>query len=57
MLTHCLEIKQDSVEKKYKDAAEDVEKWKKGDTVISKGWLNEKSFDMDSCIAVAPCRK
>ena len=28
LLAHCLEIKQDSVEKKYKDAAEDVEKWK-----------------------------
>jgi septal ring factor EnvC (AmiA/AmiB activator) len=28
MLSHCLEVKHDLVEKKYNDAAEDVEKWK-----------------------------
>jgi chromosome segregation ATPase len=28
LLSHCLEVKHDLVEKKYNNAAEDVEKWK-----------------------------
>jgi hypothetical protein len=36
LMNHCLEMKHDSVEKKYKDAAEDVEKWKHKSTGLDR---------------------
>jgi septal ring factor EnvC (AmiA/AmiB activator) len=44
LLTHCLEVKQDLVEKKYKDATEDVEKWKHKSTGLD-GRLKEALRD------------
>jgi hypothetical protein len=44
LMTHCLEVKHDLVEKKYNDAAEDVEKWKHKSTGLD-GRLKEALRD------------
>jgi septal ring factor EnvC (AmiA/AmiB activator) len=44
LLNHCLEVKHDLVEKKYNDAAEDVDKWNHKSTGL-KGRLKETLKD------------
>jgi septal ring factor EnvC (AmiA/AmiB activator) len=44
LMNHCLEVKHDLVEKRYNDAAEDVEKWKHKSTGLE-GRLKEALKD------------